>query len=826
MRVLFSAGLMACAAILISQPAPREQVGPLPGGGFLLPTGWSIRPAGLQVALDTLPLSMALSKDGRHLLVLNAGYRPPSIWVLETGSMKVLSRTSLGDAWLGLTFSPDGKKVYVGGGSRASVFEFAFESGNLTLVREMPVVPPEKRQWQDFVGDVAVSPNGRLIYASVLYRDAIAVINPQSGLVIERYKTGRRPYRISFHPDGKSFFVSSWADAALYHHDADTGARLDMLRLGSHPTDVVWSFRKPEGEKAKEVDWKARLFIPAANTNRVYVVGVTESKRLRVLETINVAMTPMQPLGMTPSAAALSRDERTLYVACSDANAIAVVDVSDIQAQVLGFVPTGWYPTAVTPLADGRLLVLNGRGVRSYPNPGGPNPLRRAAGEHVGNEARQYVGDIQTGTLSVIDPITPEQLDRYSRTVLTNSPYRDSKLEVEVEIPEGNPVPQAPGMPTPIRYVVYIVKENRTYDQVFGDLGKGNGDPSLVVFDARSTPNHRKLAREFALFDNFYVNADVSADGHNWSTAAIAPDYVQKLWPNSYARRRRQQDYQNQDPASGTPAGYLWNQALAAGLSVRNYGHQVDNRARPGADGIQVERVRDPQLARHTCLRFRGFDLQYKDVDRAREFLRELGEFEKAGDMPRLILMRLGNDHTSGVTPGRWTPLSMMADNDAAMGMIIEGLTKSRFWPQTAIFIVEDDAQNGADHVDSHRSLLFVLSPYIRRGVVDSTMYNTASVLRTIELLLGLRPMTVFDAGARPIFGPFSSKPDLTPYRAEPPRISLEEVNPPETPLAARSARLDFSEEDRVDDQELNEILWLAIRKTQPPPPVRSRFSR
>jgi len=818
--------LLAVAAILISQPAPPERVGPLPDGGFLLATGWKVKPAGKQVPLDTLPMSTALSKDGKYLIVLNGGYRPPCLIVLETAGMTEVGRVPLADAWLGLTFSPDGRKVYAGGGSRGSVFELDFAEGKLSLAREIPLVDPKQLAWQDFAGDVAVSGDGRLIYAAMLYRDTIAVVNPQSGMVIERFKTGRRPYRIFFHPDGKSFFVTSWADAALLHHKTDTGERLETVRLGAHPTDIVWSARRPEGEEARNADWKARLFIPAANTNRTYVVGVTEAKRLRVIETINVAMTPMQPLGMTPSAAALSPDEKALYVVCSDANAVAVVDVSEATSRVMGFLPVGWYPTAARVIPGNRLVVLNGRGGRSYPNPRGPNPLRRPAGSQVGIEALQYVAGIQTGTASVIEPFTLDQLEAYTRTVLANSPYRDSKLEVEAGIPDGNPVPQAPGMPTPIRYVIYIVKENRSYDQVFGDLGKGNGDPSLVIFDERSTPNHRKLAREFVLFDNFYVNADVSADGHNWSTAAIAPDYVQKLWPNSYARRRRHSDYVNQDPASGVPAGYIWNNALAAGVTVRNYGHQVDNKAKPGPDGIQVERVRDPQLAKLTNMKFRGFDTDYPDVERAKVFLEDLAEFEKKGEMPRFILMRLGNNHTSGTTPGRIAPLSAMADNDLAFGRIVEAVSRSRFWPETAIFVLEDDAQNGADHVDSHRSPAFILSPYTRRGAIDSTMYNTTSMLRTMELILGLRPMTMFDAGARPMFAAFSHKPDMTPYKAEMPRVPLDERNPAQSPTAARSMKLDFSEADLIDDFELNEILWLAIRKTEPPAPTRSRFSR
>ncbi|HUS08642.1 MAG TPA: alkaline phosphatase family protein, partial [Bryobacteraceae bacterium] len=512
-------------------------------------------------------------------------------------------------------------------------------------------------------------------------------------------------------------------------------------------------------------------------------------------------------------------------VVCSDANAVAVADISESRSRVMGFVPTGWYPTAARGLSDGRLVVLNGRGLRSLPNPLGPNPTKRAAPLHLGITAVEYVGRIQTGTASVIEPFTDDELQKYTRTVLLNSPYRDELMD-GVNTGAGNPVPSHPGDPSPIQHVIYIIKENRTYDQVLGDLGKGNGDPSLTLFTEESSPNHHKLAREFVLFDNFYVNADVSADGHNWSTSGIANDYVQKMWPNSYAGRRKLYDYEGGEVAALPPAGYLWSNAAAAGISMRNFGLQCTNFPTAPESGPQVKSVRDPVLAKVTNMDYRGFDLTYPDVERAKTFLKDLAEMEKSGSMPKLIFMRLGNDHTSGAAAGKISPLSAMADNDYAFGMIVEAVSKSKFWPSTAIFVLEDDAQNGPDHVDSHRSPAYVLSPYTHRGIVDSSMYNTTSILRTIELIVGLRPLTHFDAGARPMSAAFSGTPDVKPYVAEKPRRSLKEVNPENTPLAARAAKLDLSEADRIDDDEMNDILWAAIRKTDPPAPVRSFFAK
>lgn len=833
MKKLFLLLALAGATIyLVSQPASLPRVGPQADGRVLLPNGWHIDPAGRQIPLDTMPSTSLVSPDGKFLLVLHQGYNPPSIAVLSLPGLEEKSRVKLPDAWLGMTMTQNGRTIYVGGGAQSAVYEFSFsEAGELKNTRTFEVTPAATRTHEDFVGDVVLSPNDRLLYATLLFRDTVIVINPQTGRVIERIKTGRRPYQISFHPLGASFFVSSWANAAVYQHKAETGEAMGMTRVGAHPTGMVWSDRQPtlteeEKEEKVQVDWKYRLFVTAANTNRVDVIGVSDRGEVRNLETINVAMFPRQPAGMTPTALALSGDQSSLYVVCSDANAVAVVDVTHRRSRVQGFVPTGWYPVAARSLKDGRLLVMNGRGARSFPNPEGPNPNRKAAPVHLGNVAVQYVGAIQKGTISVVDPFNDEALAGYTKRVLANSPYRDELLD-DANIPPGNPIPSKPGAGSPIEHVIYILKENRTYDQVLGDLGIGNGDPKLTLFDESTTPNHRQLAKDFVLLDNFYVNADVSADGHNWSTSAIANDYVQKMWPNSYGGRRKHYDYEGGEVAALPPAGYLWTNAQAAGISMRNYGWWGVNSTK----GPGVELVKDPILKPVTHMGYRGFDLEYLDVDRAKVFIEELKQFEAAGNLPKLILLRIGNDHTSGLAAGKYTPKAAMADNDWALGQIVEAVSKSRFWPKTAIFVLEDDAQNGPDHVDSHRSPGYVLSPYTRRGIVDSTMYNTTSMLRTMELILGLRPMTHFDAAARPMWNAFSAKPDLKPYTALKPRHPLEERNPVASASAQRkwaelSAALDLDEADEIDDDLMNQILWRGIKGTEPPAPMRSYFGR
>lgn len=827
-RIYWAAALTLLAAIsLLSQRQVRDLVGAITGTRYLLPTGQMVDAAGRQFPLDTFPMSAILTPDKKHLLILHGGFNKPSVAVFDPVSMTERSRLHFDDAWLGIAVHPGGRTVYVGGASRHNVHELTLSpEGILAPARVFEVTPPSERKPADFLGDLALSPDGRLIYLADLYNDAIKVINPQSGRVIENWKTARRPYRILFHPDGKTFFVSSWADGAVVQHDASNGTVVNRALAGPHPTDMVWRDRKEGDEEDGAEPYKSRLFVTLGNTNSVRVFGVNESRELRSLESINVALYPNAPAGMTPSALALSPDQNTLYVICSDANAAAAVNVASARSRVLGFIPTGWYPTAARVLDDTRLLILNGRGSRSFPNPRGPSPVRLPANEHLGNSSPQYVGRLQQGSMSLVDTVRASDLIAWTEQVRRNTPYTEEKSHLGHR-GDTAVIPANSSDKSPIEHIVYIIKENRTYDQVLGDIGKGNSDPSLTVFGQRITPNHHKLAKEFVLLDNFYVNADVSADGHNWSIAAIAPDYVQRMWPNSYAGRRKTYDYEGGDPAANPPAGYLWTNALAKGLTVRNYGYFAVNRPLKEVTGNNhIAQVKDPALQPHTDRGYRGYDLDYLDIDRAAAFAADLARLQNEKRFPRLAIMRLGNDHTSGASAGKRTPVAQVADNDAALGMIVEALSRSAFWPKMAIFVLEDDAQNGPDHVDSHRSPAFVISPYAKRGIIDSSFYNTTSVLRTIELILGLNPMTMHDAGARPMVGAFQPAADARPYTAEKPNISLDERNPANTALARRSARFNFQEADEIDDDELNEIIWLAVRGTQPPTPVRSFFAK
>jgi len=722
----------AWAAAGLTQPPLPERPGPAPDGTTVLVTGWRIQPAGRQVPVGSFPIRSRVSPDGRWLAVLNAGAEP-SVAVFSTQDFREADRAELPDAGYGLAFTPEGGTLYVAGGAAAAVYEFKLTGGGkLERGRTFSTVPRgEPQSPKDFAGDVEITPDGRLLYVIALFRNEVQVINPQSGWVIERFAAPRRPYRVLPHPDGGSYFLTSWAEGSIHHFDGD-GKHLTLERLGLQPLDMVWQDRLPDLEEEEEPPlWKARIFVAVAGTDRVQVVGVREGGVLERLEPVRVAMWPRQPAGMTPAALALAPDQKRLYVVCSDANAVAVVDVSQLEPRILGFVPAGAYPTAVSALPGGRTVVLSARGSGAGP-----------------------------GTASIIEPLDEVALFDYTKQALRLSPYIDERMIGFREIPLGSPVPPGPKIPeeyrSPIRHVLYIVKGGLSFDEVFGDLGRGDGDEALARF-AGAAVNHRKLAREFVTFDNFYVCGDGGAPGFYWATAAIAPAFVERLWPAVAAGRLRGDVFRPSELAAAPPAGYLWTQAALAGLSVRNYGFAVENAERAAPGGPQVRRVLDPGIARFTDRAFRGPDPNYPDVERARAFLRDLERMEQAGEMPRLMVMRLAGD--AARTP------EAVADNDRALGMIVEACSRSRFWPQMAIFVVES-APGGRDHVDPRRSAALAISPYARRGFVDSTFYNSASVLRTVELILGLNPMTQFDAAAMPLWQAFQLEPDTRPYKA------------------------------------------------------------
>jgi YVTN family beta-propeller protein len=483
----------------------------------------------------------------------------------------------------------------------------------------------------------------------------------------------------------------------------------------------------------------------------------------RATERIGIALSPKAPPGSTPNALALSPDGSTLLVANADNNTVAVVDVTRPgESRFLGFVPTGWYPTGVAFDAQGeRLLVLSGKGLAPAANPRGPQPVG------VTGDA-QYIGGLLNGAVSVLPRPGRQALADMTARVERISAYQDGRAEAPPGRPERCPVPGRVGDPSPIKHVFYVIRENRTYDQVLGDMPEGNGDPNLTLFGEDVTPNAHAIAREFVLFDNFYVDAEVSMDGHSYSMAAYASDAIEKTWPTSYAGRgglylgegshKERNDYGN---LAAPSAGYLWDFAARAGVSVRSYGEFA--RWEKAKGGPVVATV--PGLKGRVHPSYPPYDLTVTDNERVDVWLEEFRRFEKEGGLPQLSIVRLGNDHTMGTTPGALTPRSFVAENDRALGRLVEAIASSRFWADSAVFVIEDDAQNGPDHVDAHRSVLLVAGGRVKRGVLDSGMYSTAGVLRTIELILGMPPMSQYDAAAQPLFTAFAAEPGANGFR-------------------------------------------------------------
>ena len=416
--------------------------------------------------------------------------------------------------------------------------------------------------------------------------------------------------------------------------------------------------------------------------------------------------------------------------------------------------------------------------------------------------------------MSIIDEPTPEQLSVYSQQVYRNTPYTKEK-ELMSKGEAGNPIPQKIGDPSPIKHVFYIVKENRTYDQVLGDVKEGNGDTSLVLFGEKVTPNQHKLVKDFVLLDNFYVDGEVSADGHNWSLGAYATDYLEKNWVTSYGGRGGEYDAEGTRKVANNKGDFIWGACKKAGVSYRTYGEFADD-----------YKANIPVLENHFCTYYTSWDQHVRDTTRVGQWKRDFDSLIAINALPQLNTFRLINDHTEGMSKDRPTPFAHVADNDLAVGMFIDYLSKSPVWKESVVFILEDDAQNGPDHVDAHRSPVYVAGPYVKRNFVDHTPYTTSGILRTMELILGLAPMSQYDAAAVPLWRCFTATPDLAPYTTLPAQVDITEKNLVWNELSKRSAGFDFSKEDRVPDMEFSEVIWKGVKGLQStmPAPKRAAF--
>jgi YVTN family beta-propeller protein len=770
---------------------------------ILLPNGWSLSPVGRSIPLGDLPLNMVFSPNKKLLAVTNNGQGKQFIQLIDPKNEVLLDQVAIAKSWYGIRFSDNNQTLYVSGGNDNIILAYPVKEQKLGKADTITLGKPWPKKKISPAGIDVDNKAGRL-YTVTKEDSALYIINLQTNAVVKRINLKHEAYACQLSPDKTKLYISLWGGDQLLVYDTIIGNMSAAIATGSHPNEILCS------NNGKYI------FVSNANDNSVSVISATSN---RVIETISASLFPTKLTGSTTNGLALSPNNKTLYIANADNNCIAVFDVTEPgKSRSKGFIPTGWYPTNLKTIGK-KILVSNGKGFASMANPNGPQPVKKSdnSARHAGvtNAPEvQYIGGLFKGTLSIIDQPSDVLLEAYSKKVYKNTPYNKDKENL-AEGEAGNPVPQKAGAKSPIKHVFYVIKENRTYDQVLGDMKEGNGDTSLCIFPEKVTPNNHALARQFVLLDNFYVDAEVSADGHNWSMAAYATDYTEKTWPISYGGRGGTYDYEGSRKIAYPKDGFIWDYCKRAGISYRTYGEF-------GEDG----KANIKALEGHVCPGFAGFNQDIKDVDRMKAFKHDFDSLLTIGQVPQFSTIRLGNDHTSGQKKGKISPTSAVADNDQALGLLVEYISKSPIWKESAIFVLEDDAQNGPDHVDAHRSPAFIISPFIKRSSVNHTMYSTSGVLRTMELILGLPPMSQYDAAALPLFNCFTATADLTPYKHQSAQVSLDQRNIAWNSSAKKSEAFNLAKEDAVPDLELNEVVWKSVKgeNSVMPAPKRSAF--
>lgn len=780
----------------------------------LLPNGWRLNPVGRHTPTEDYVLNLTFTPGARQLIALNSGYRPHGLNLFDPSTLQPAQRIELKSSWLGLAWSPAGDTLYVSGGNGQSrlfpkaspVYGFRYANGQLSARPDIELphrLPMNEIYWSG----LAHHPKKPLLYAANRGTRAvpghIAVFDTSTQKLVAELPTEIHPYDLVLDATGDTLFVSNWSSKSVSVLDTNTGKLKAVLRVGANPNDMV-------------LNKDGRLFVACGNENSVYVI---DTKTLRPVEVIRTSMHRMAPVGSTPNALAIDPAGKTLFIANADNNNVAVVDISEDEvSNVLGFIPTPWYPSALLVSPDSKtLFVGTSKGPGGYSNINGPTSPIAPPG------AMRHIGALQQGSVGAIPLSTlKKDLPAWTKQAMANCPYNDQLLS-QARPPKtaDTIVPRSAGEGSPIEHVIYIIKENRTYDQVLGDMPKGNGDPRLTIFGANVTPNHHKIADEFVLLDNLFCDGEVSVDGHSWSNSAYATDFNEKRWPPQYGGHSASVN----GPANVPSSGHLWDLAAAKGLTYRSYGEYA-NRV---SEGDQMDAAPGISgLVGHVAPKFRLPNM--RDTDNVKAFFDEFDVFEQNFDakdpakrLPNYIVMSLGENHTRGATPGACTPAACVANNDWAVGQLVDRVSHSKYWPKTAIFVIEDDAQNGPDHVDSRRTVGLIVSPYTRRNAVDSTLYTTSSMVRTMELLLGLPPMTQYDAAATPMYAAFTRTADLTPYTHTGPKIDVNAKNTVRAWGARESLKMDFSDYDRAPEFALNEIIWKSVRgaASEMPLPVR-----
>jgi len=834
----------------LAQSAPPNEAVPLV-------TGKRIAPMGRQIEIGSFPVNMKVSPDGKYVIVTNSGYRQ-FLSVLSIADGKIVSQFEVNKEieggrprkeglYYGLDIRSNGDgtaTIYASRGSQDKVQILTLNADGLLTDTERFLDNPSEFNTDGFsqndIAGVKSSADGSIVYAVNNRTDSRT--DMKGSLAVLDVKTNKRTKRIELpgfpfaiesleKADRTLLYVTSERDGCVAVVDPAAGSIVKTIKTGMHP--MALRFTKD----------KSRLYVANAGSDTISVV---ETATGDIKQTILLRPNDVRGLpGCTPTGMDFSPDERTLYVTLADMNAVAVVDV--VGAKLLGYLPVGWYPTAIIVSPDGKkLFVSNAKGIASRNPNAVPAGLEGKNGRYIQNIIEGTLSVIPTPNLATLSQTTPHvvALNRITPTL-----NQDAKRLID-----------NPG----IQHVIYIIKENRTYDQVLGDLPQGNGDKSLTLFGRDVTPNQHALAERFVLLDNFYCCAEVSADGWDWSTSGMISEYTARNAPYNYSGRGRNYDFEGQNngvpvdllgypDVARAPSGYIWDLAHKNGVSFRNYGFYcnfIDAETRTkiggkysGTDNAPNKKV----LEGKTDQNFRLYDLTYADseafqklnipspylrkkfgkndsVSRFSEWKLEYEAYVQSKTMPKLMLVRLGNNHTRGTTPGAPSARAMVADNDFAVGQLVETVSRSPYWKSTAICILEDDAQNGFDHVDAHRSIAFVISPHIAKGTVDSTFYNTDSMLRTMELLLGLPPMCQYDAVATPIAVFKRDAANDVPYTAIlPDKAIISEVNGKRAYRAEDSRRLiSTTREDATPDDIMNDILWHGVKGRHiAKPPVR-----
>lgn len=753
----------------------------------LLPTQQRISALGKEVDLGLFPTGLALSSDGQLILVTNNGFLFQSLTVIDTANLKAVNQQMGAPAgnilFIGVALSPDGRKGYASGRTEVGVQDVLY---TVTIAPGPTLTVDDNIEFPlgSYPAGMAMAPDGKKLYVAENLGNKLAIVDTQTQSLTTEIPIGRQPWGVAVHPMLPQVYVTNRVDRTLSIVDTET-MNVTTVPTGNGPNAVAVS---PDG---------AKIFVANANSDDLTVFDVNHPESVHQL-----SLSPFEGArpGSSPNALAFSPDGSRLYVANAWDNA-AVVMAPNTET-ILGSIPTGWYPSAMAVSPDNRrLFITNMKGARTY-----PRTSKRQSLDFKYNKSLGGTYGV-AGTLQVLPVPSDHMLGFLEKRVRYNDGFDTGIRPSNRPAPNGpcSPIPCTLGDPSPIKHVVFIVRENKTYDQDLGDLPQADGVPSLVLYGRAITPNLHALVEEFVLMDRFFADSEKSEPGHQWTASSIDTDYEEKTW-TSATFNGRPNDIGVQDPGNpgyvlpvATPAGGSWfDNCFNHNVTFRNYGEFL----RADDSGTPVN-----YWVANTDLNFRSFDLNYPDQQRFDEWKGEFDQQVATNTFPQFTYMTLPNDHTKGTGAGVTDPRSFVADNDLATARVVEAISYSTYWPETAIFILEDDSQSGGDHVDSHRTIGTVISPYVRRHSVTHTRFDMASMHRTMELILGVPPMSQFDQMAIPMREIFTDQPDLTPYTALPETFPFQLVRRG-APGAAVSARQDWSAPDRVPDALLNKLLW------------------